>query len=77
MSSLNFKRFSVPRICIDPYYLDCILGFFLAVAPPMSLQEHAGSDKTWVWHATDFSDGELKEELFYIRLGSVDSEHCS
>jgi len=43
----------------------------------MSLQEHAGSDKTWVWHATDFSDGELKEELFCIRLGSVDNEHCS
>lgn len=43
------------------------------IAPPMSLQEHAGSDKTWVWHATDFSDGELKEELFCIRLGSVEN----
>lgn len=43
------------------------------IVPPMSLQEHAGSDKTWVWHATDFSDGELKEELFCIRLGSVEN----
>lgn len=69
----------MPRICVDPYYLDYIVFFFfcLAVHSPMSLQEHAGSDKTWVWHATDFSDGELKEELFCIRLGSVDSEHCS
>uniref|UniRef100_A0A0D6R0V4 RanBD1 domain-containing protein n=1 Tax=Araucaria cunninghamii TaxID=56994 RepID=A0A0D6R0V4_ARACU len=39
----------------------------------MSLQEHAGSDKSWVWHATDFSDGELKDELFCIRLGSVEN----
>jgi len=38
---------------------------------PMS--EHAGSDKTWVWHAPDFSDGELKEELFCMRFGSVES----
>nr|ABR16748.1 unknown [Picea sitchensis] len=43
------------------------------IIPPMSLQEHAGSDKSWVWHATDFSDGELKEELFCIRLGSVEN----
>eukprot|EP01018_Ginkgo_biloba_P010599 Gb_26663 [translate_table: standard] len=43
------------------------------VLPSMSLQEHAGSDKSWVWHATDFSDGELKEELFCIRLGSVEN----
>uniref|UniRef100_A0A0D6QV95 RanBD1 domain-containing protein n=1 Tax=Araucaria cunninghamii TaxID=56994 RepID=A0A0D6QV95_ARACU len=42
------------------------------VQPPMALQEHAGSDKTWVWHAPDFSDGELKEELFCIRLPSVE-----
>jgi len=43
------------------------------ILPAMSLQEHAGNDKTWVWHATDFSDGELKEELFCIRLGSVEN----
>eukprot|EP01018_Ginkgo_biloba_P017507 Gb_41770 [translate_table: standard] len=43
------------------------------VQASMTMQEHAGSDKSWVWHATDFSDGELKEELFCIRLGSVDN----
>ncbi|KAJ9702038.1 hypothetical protein PVL29_003992 [Vitis rotundifolia] len=39
-----------------------------------SVQEHTGNDKSCVWHATDFSDGELKEELFCIRLASV--ENC-
>jgi Ran-binding protein 1 len=43
------------------------------VIPATTLQEHAGSDKSWVWHASDYSDGELKEELFALRLGSVES----
>ncbi|KAL3696370.1 hypothetical protein R1sor_010446 [Riccia sorocarpa] len=43
------------------------------VLPATTLQEHAGSDKTWVWHASDYSDGELKEELFCIRFGSIES----
>ncbi|KAK9101409.1 hypothetical protein Scep_024839 [Stephania cephalantha] len=38
----------------------------------MTVQEHAGNDKSCVWHATDFSDGELKEELFAIRFGSIE-----
>ncbi|MQL68983.1 hypothetical protein Taro_001258, partial [Colocasia esculenta] len=45
------------------------------VLPSIKLQEHAGSDKSCVWHATDFSDGELKEEMFCIRFGSVESEY--
>jgi len=40
----------------------------------MSVQEHAGNDKSCVWHARDFSDGELKDELFCIRFASVESE---
>ncbi|KAG2619916.1 hypothetical protein PVAP13_3NG143500 [Panicum virgatum] len=40
----------------------------------MKMQEHAGSDKSCVWHAADFADGELKEEMFAIRFGSV--ENC-
>eukprot|EP00250_Pteridium_aquilinum_P024840 c29682_g1_i1 orf=208-861(+) len=43
------------------------------VIPSISLQEHQGSDKTWVWHASDFADGELKDELFCIRFGSVEN----
>ncbi|KAM7510803.1 hypothetical protein LguiB_009678 [Lonicera macranthoides] len=42
--------------------------------PSISLQEHAGSDKSCVWHASDYADGELKEELFAIRFPSV--ENC-
>ncbi|XXG44337.1 hypothetical protein AAC387_Pa01g4169 [Persea americana] len=44
------------------------------VVPSISIQEHGGNDKSCVWHASDFSDGELKEELFCIRFGSV--ENC-
>lgn len=36
-----------------------------------------GNDKSCVWHAADFSDGELKEEMFCIRFGSVESECLS
>lgn len=44
------------------------------VLPSISIQEHAGNDKSCVWHASDYSDEELKEELFCIRFGSV--ENC-
>ncbi|XP_059626452.1 ran-binding protein 1 homolog b-like [Cornus florida] len=44
------------------------------VLPTMSVQEHAGNDKSCVWHAADFADGELKDEYFCIRFGSV--ENC-
>lgn len=44
------------------------------VLPSISIQEHAGNDKSCVWHATDFADGELKEEFFCIRFASV--ENC-
>ncbi|XVF76848.1 hypothetical protein PTKIN_Ptkin13bG0300000 [Pterospermum kingtungense] len=44
------------------------------VHPTTSVQEHAGNDKSCVWHATDFADGELKEEMFCIRFASV--ENC-
>ncbi|KAL1205211.1 Ran-binding protein 1 [Cardamine amara subsp. amara] len=44
------------------------------VASGMTVQEHAGNDKSCVWHARDFSDGELKDELFCIRFASV--ENC-
>lgn len=52
-----------------------LLDFWSAVLPTTKMQEHAGNDKSCVWHATDFSDGELKEEMFAIRFGSVESEY--
>jgi hypothetical protein len=45
-----------------------------AVISTTKMQEHAGSDKSCVWHAADFADGELKDEMFAIRFGSVESE---
>ncbi|WRX34629.1 Ran binding domain - like 4 [Theobroma cacao] len=44
------------------------------VLPSMTVQEHAGNDKSCLWHASDFADGELKDELFCIRFASV--ENC-
>lgn len=44
------------------------------ILPSIKLQEHAGNEKSCVWHATDFSDGELKDETFCIRFGSI--ENC-
>ncbi|KAG8381779.1 hypothetical protein BUALT_Bualt05G0008100 [Buddleja alternifolia] len=43
------------------------------VLPTMSVQEHQGNDKSCVWHAADFADGELKEEFFCIRFASVET----
>lgn len=43
------------------------------VLPSISVQEHSGNEKSCVWHAPDFSDGELKEELFCIRFGTVEN----
>ncbi|XAR60750.1 hypothetical protein NMG60_11034237 [Bertholletia excelsa] len=44
------------------------------VLPTMSVQEHTGNEKSCVWHAADFADGELKDELFCIRFASI--ENC-
>ncbi|TYH89615.1 hypothetical protein ES332_D01G275600v1 [Gossypium tomentosum] len=44
------------------------------VIPTMTVQEHSGNDKSCVWHAADFADGNLKEEMFCIRFPSV--ENC-
>lgn len=38
------------------------------------MQEHQGNDKSCVWHAADFSDGELKDETFAIRFASIESK---
>ncbi|KAL8063169.1 hypothetical protein ABFX02_01G010400 [Erythranthe guttata] len=44
------------------------------VLPTMTVQEHHGNEKSCVWHAADFADGELKEENFCIRFPSI--ENC-
>lgn len=42
------------------------------VMPGTKLQEHAGSDKAWVFSTVDFSEGEQRVELFCIRFGTVE-----
>ncbi|KAL5580703.1 hypothetical protein UlMin_013145 [Ulmus minor] len=44
------------------------------VLPSYSVQEHAGNEKSCVWHAADFADGEVKNELFCIRFPTI--ENC-
>ncbi|CAI9097032.1 OLC1v1033324C1 [Oldenlandia corymbosa var. corymbosa] len=44
------------------------------IVPTMTVQEHSGNEKSCVWHAADFADGELKNEMFCMRFASV--ENC-
>ncbi|XP_068657505.1 ran-binding protein 1 homolog c-like [Aristolochia californica] len=60
---LVMRQSKTLKICANHYVL-----------PSISIQEHAGNDKSCVWHAPDYSNGELKEEFFCIRFGSV--ENC-
>ncbi|XP_021713432.1 ran-binding protein 1 homolog c-like [Chenopodium quinoa] len=39
----------------------------------MTVQEHAGNEKSCVWVASDYADGELKEEMFCIRFASIEN----
>lgn len=62
--------------CVNWMWLNCSdIGLdWLAVVPSLTIQEHHGNDKSCVWHAADFADGELKEETFAIRFASVESK---
>lgn len=41
--------------------------------PRISLQPNCGSDRSWVWSAFDFSEGDLVEEVFAIKFGSAEN----
>jgi Ran-binding protein 1 len=45
------------------------------IDPRISLEPNAGSDRSWVWSAFDFSEGELVETVFAMRFG--DSEKAT
>ena len=66
----RFLHTSIPMLPNFGYGYD-----LFAVLPGTQLQEHAGNDKSVLWHANDFSEGELKEELFTMRFGSIESEY--
>jgi len=46
-----------------------------AVDPRIKLEPNAGSDRSWVWSAYDFAEGELVETVFALRF--ADSEIAS
>ena len=50
---------------------------WLAVQRHVEMKEHPANDKSWVWTAADFSDGENKTEMLCIRFGSSESEPLS
>ena len=43
-----------------------------AIDPRIKLEPNAGSDRSWVWSAFDFAEGELIETVFALRF--ADSE---
>lgn len=58
---LLMRREKTHKICLNQ-----------AVSSAITLEVHPGSDKSWVWTAKDFSDGELKEEVLCIKFGTVE-----
>ncbi|KAI3863539.1 hypothetical protein MKX03_019939, partial [Papaver bracteatum] len=58
------------QCCLLKYLL--VQEFLIAVPPTISIQKHNRSQKSWFWHANDFSGGELKEEVFFARFESIE-----
>lgn len=42
----------------------------------VDMKVHPGNDKSWVWTAADFSDGEVKQEMLCIRFGSPEKANA-
>lgn len=41
--------------------------------PRIVLKPNAGSDRSWVWNAFDYAEGQLEETTFALRCGNSDS----
>lgn len=41
--------------------------------PRIVLKPNAGSDRSWVWNAYDFTEGKLEETTFALRFANSDS----
>ena len=39
------------------------------VDPRIVMQPNVGSDRSWVWTAYDYADGDLREEVFALKFG--------
>jgi Ran-binding protein 1 len=55
------RRDKTLKICANHY-----------VVPEIQLKENVGSDRSWVYTAVDFSEEEVKPELFAIRFQTSD-----
>lgn len=43
-----------------------------AIDPRIKLEPNVGSDRSWVWSAFDFAEGELTETVFAVRFADSD-----
>jgi Ran-binding protein 1 len=43
------------------------------VNPDTALEPNVGSDRSWVWSAYDYSNGELEEAVFAIRFANSEN----
>merc|ERR1719162_1849773 len=43
-----------------------------ALDPRITLEPNTGSDRSWVWSAFDFAEGELVETVFALRFADSD-----
>lgn len=43
-----------------------------AMDPRITLEPNVGSDRSWVWSAYDFADGELVETVFAMRFSDTE-----
>lgn len=42
------------------------------VDPKIKMEPNVSSDRSWVWSAFDFAEGELKETIFALKFGDSD-----
>lgn len=59
---LLMRREKTHKICLNHY-----------VNSEVSLQENMGSDRSWVWNAVDYADGDRDECVLAIRFKDSDS----
>jgi Ran-binding protein 1 len=56
------RREKTLKICLNHY-----------VSPSITLKENVGSDRSWVFHAVDYADGEADEALLAIRFANSEN----
>lgn len=62
---LLMRREKTMKICANFY-----------VAPGTDLKENAGSDRSWVWQCTDFSEEKTELSTLAIRFANSESMSC-